>query len=335
MIILYGATGYTGRLVARTLAGRGMHPVLAGRRAAALHEVADPLGLDVRVGGLDDISLAGATVLLNCAGPFARTQPPLLRACLAAGVHYLDLAGEVEEHRTTAARDADAKRSGILVLPGAGFGIVPSDTLSAHVAARLPDAVRIDVALKTVGGASRGTAEVVLGNLRTPGVQRRRARLVPARGGADRLSVDFRDHDGAVTVVTNPWRADLVGSVPAVPQLNTYMSFPAPVRAMMHIPHGNILRRVAARLPEGPSETALREGRTAVWCRATDRAGATATAVLHGPDAYLYTARTAEHCLRRVLDGDLRSGYHTPAGLWGPDFGTDVDDVTRHDLDPQ
>lgn len=333
MIIVYGATGYTGRLVARTLAGHGMHPVLAGRRAAALHEIADPLRLDVRVGGLYDISLAGATALINCAGPFARTQPPLLRACLAAGVHYLDLAGEVDEHRTAAAADKDAKRSGILVLPGAGFGIVPSDTLAAHVAARLPDAVRIDLALKTVGGASRGTAEVVLGNLRTPGVQRHQAQLVPARGGADRLTVDFHDHDGPVTVVTNPWRADLVGSVPTVSGLNTYMTFPAPVRALMRIPHGGFLRRVAARLPEGPSEKALGEGRTAVWSRATDAAGTTATAVLHGPDAYLYTAATAELCLHRVLDGDVRPGYHTPAGLWGPDFGLDVDGVTRHDLD--
>jgi saccharopine dehydrogenase (NAD+, L-lysine-forming) len=111
------------------------------------------------------------------------------------------------------------------------------------------------------------------------------------------------------------------------------MSFPPPVRALMRIPHGGLLRRVAARLPEGPSEKALRQGRTAVWCRATDAAGATATAVLHGPDAYLYTARTAELCLRRVLDGDVRPGYHTPAGLWGPDFGLGIDGVARHDLD--
>ncbi len=333
MILLYGATGYTGRLVARTLAVHGMRPVLAGRRAAALRDIAGPLGLDVRAGGLDDLALDGATVLLNCAGPFSVTQPPLLRACLAAGVHYLDLAGEAGEHLAAAAHDADARRAGVLVLPGAGFGIVPSDTLAAHVATRLPGATRIDVALRTVGGASRGTAEVVLGNLRTPGVQRRHATLVPARGGAERLRVDFADGRGLVTVVTNPWRGDLAGSVPAVPELRTFMAFPAPVRALMRVPHGGLLRRVAARLPDGPSEAGLAEGRTAVWARATDAAGRTATAVLHGPDAYLYTAATAELCLRRVLDGDVRPGCHTPAALWGPDFAARLDGVTRHDVD--
>ena len=330
MLILYGATGYTGRLVTRHLHHQGLRPMLAGRRADALHALADPLGLDVRVGDLDTLLLSDATVLLNCAGPFAATQPSLLNACVTAGVHYLDLAGEVTEHLAAAANHAQARQAGVLVLPGAGFGIVPSDTLSAHVAALQPTATRLDLAIKTVGGLSRGTAGVVLGGLRTPGVQRTDTGLVPTRAGAYRLVVDFQDGDGPVPVVTNPWRADLVAAAPSIPAMRTYMSFPAPVRALMRIPHGGILRQLARRMPEGPSAEALRGGRTAIWARASGPDGSS-TAVIHGPDAYLFTAAAAAACLREVLDGNLTPGFQTPATLWGPDFGLGLDGVTRTD----
>lgn len=330
MIVLYGATGYTGRLVARTLAERGLSPTLAGRREAAVREIAEPLGLDVRVGGLDDLDLSGATVLLNCAGPFSRTQRPLVDACLRAGVHYLDLAGEVDEHRAVAARDAEARAAGVLLLPGAGFGIVPSDCLIAHVVARVPGARRVELALKTVGGVSRGTAEVLLGGLRAPGVRRVGGALVERRAGAARLRVDFDDGDGPTTVVTNPWRADLVASAPGVGDLETFMAFPAPVRALMRIPHGGALRALARRLPEGPSDRALARGRSAVWARAA-ASGISATATLHGPDAYLFSALATEACLRRVENGDAPAGFHTPSSAWGADLPLAIPGVRRAD----
>ena len=332
MIVVYGATGYTGGLVARRLAERGLAPVLAGRRAPALRAVAGPLGLDHRVGGLEDLDLAGATVLLNCAGPFARTQGPLVAACLRAGVHYLDLAGEVPEHRALAARDADARAAGVLLAPGAGFGIVASDCLIAHVVARVPGASRVQLALKTVGGVSRGTAEVVLGSLRAPGARRVGGRLVERRAGAGRLRVDFGDGDGPTTVVTNPWRADLVASAPGAGALEAFMRFPAPVRALMRIPHGGALRAVAHRLPEGPSDAAIERGRSAVWARAADGSGAGATATLHGPDAYRFTALAAEACLRRVIAGDAPPGFHTPSSAWGADVVLAVEGATRTDV---
>lgn len=318
MIVLYGATGYTGRLVARGLADAGLDVVLAGRRQDAVGKVAEPLGLEVRAGALDRVDLDGATALLNCAGPFARTQAPLLEGCLRAGVHYLDLAGEVAEHRSAQAADSRARQAGILVLPGAGFGIVPSDCLAAHVASQVEAPRRLELALKTVGGVSRGTAEVVLGGLRTSGVRRRDGRLEERRAGAGSLRVDFEDGDGPTRVVTNPWRADLLAGTPEAGDSEAFMAFPAPVRALMRVPHGSLVRRVAARLPEGPTAASLAKGRSAVWARVTGADGSTAQATLRGPDAYLFTALTAEACLRRVLAGDAPTGFHTPAGAWGP-----------------
>lgn len=332
MIVLYGATGYTGALIARHLVRQGLKPVLAGRRAGALEAVAAPLGLDTRVSALSDIRLDGATVLLNCAGPFARTQQPLIEACLRDGVHYTDLAGEYDEHVAAAAAGERARESGVLILPGIGYGIVPSDVLIAHLQQRRPDADRIDLALKTVGGVSRGSAGVVLGNLRTPGVQRIAGHLRPARAGAERLRADFGDGDGPVTVVTNPWRADVASAPAQFARVRTFMTFPAPVRALMRIPHGGLLRAVAARLPEGPSPEALARGRSAVWARVAAPGGGTATASVTGPDAYLFTALTAEACLRRILDGDLQPGHHTPGALWGPGLLSGLPGVQLSDL---
>lgn len=332
MIILYGATGYAGRLVARTLHEEDIEVVLAGRRPGAVRAVAEPLGFTTRSGSLNDLDLSGAAALLNCAGPFSRTAVPLISRCLEAGVHYLDLAGEVAEHQLARARDDAAREAGVMLLPGAGYGIVPSDCLAAHVAGRVERPTSVQIALKTVGGVSRGTAEVVLGGLRTPGIRRHGGTPEIRRAGQDGLKVDFDDGDGPTTVVTNPWRADLLVSVPDVPDLETYMSFPVLVRALMRIPHGGLLRTVARRLPEGPSDAALAKGRSAVWARATGEGGQSATAVVTGPDAYLFTARAAAACLRRVAAGEAPPGFQTPAGAWGADLVLDVRESARRDV---
>ncbi len=109
------------------------------------------------------------------------------------------------------------------------------------------------------------------------------------------------------------------------------MAFPGPVRAFMRVPHGGLLRAVATRLPEGPDENALAKGRSAVWARATGADGHVATAVLRGPDAFLFTALAAEACVRRVLDGDTATGFQTPAGAWVPNMVLDVAGVVRED----
>ena len=96
--LIYGANGYTGRLVAETAVARGHRPLLAGRSADALGAVARDLGLDHRVLPLETAALrsalSGFSAVLHCAGPFSRTSRPMADACLLARVHYLDVTGE-------------------------------------------------------------------------------------------------------------------------------------------------------------------------------------------------------------------------------------------------
>ncbi|MGO9754274.1 MAG: saccharopine dehydrogenase family protein [Solirubrobacteraceae bacterium] len=348
-VVLYGATGYAGRLTADAMHEAGLLPVLAGRRPEAVRMVAEPLGLPIRSAALEDPASAdrlldGAAVLVNCAGPFAATQRPLVDACIRTGTHYLDLAGEVPEHRSLEARDHEARAAEIMLLPGAGFGCVPTDCLAAHVAARVPNAKQLELAFKTVGGVSRGTAQTLLGSLHRPGVLRHNGELVPARAAEHTTTVDFQDGDGPTIVVTNPWRADLVttGHSTNVPNVETFAALPTPVRVLMR--HGRrarplldsrlwpgLLRTITACMPEGPDRTELDTGRSVCWARATASDGTVATSTLRGPDAYLFTAMAATMCTRLILTAHATPGYATPATAFGADSVLDIPGVARTD----
>src|SRR5437899_1494652 len=124
--MIYGATGYTGSLIAREAARRDRCAVLAGRSADKLAPLARELGFNYRVFDLDSADrvaagIRGVHTLLNCAGPFSRTAEPLANACLRNGVNYLDITGEIAVFEALAARDAEARAAGVVMLPGVGF----------------------------------------------------------------------------------------------------------------------------------------------------------------------------------------------------------------------
>ena len=135
--LLYGATGYTGRLTAAAAASRGWRPVLAGRSEAPLRALAEPLGLEYRVAPLEPAplraALQGIDAVLHMAGPFSETSRPMVDACLATGTHYLDVTGEAQVFAACYARDREARDAGVCLLPGVGFDVVPTDGLATFL----------------------------------------------------------------------------------------------------------------------------------------------------------------------------------------------------------
>src|SRR5262249_24121292 len=98
--MIYGATGYTGKLAARMAKEQGFRPVLVGRSQAKLRLVAEPLGFEyysVSLGETNQLDrvLRDIPVVLNMAGPFSVTAQPLVDACLRTETHYLDITGEI------------------------------------------------------------------------------------------------------------------------------------------------------------------------------------------------------------------------------------------------
>ena len=205
-LMIYGATGYTGRLVAAEAVDVGLWPVLAGRSAERLGALAGSFGpvaddesgrgsLETRVFGLDDpariaAALADVDVVLHCAGPFSRTALPMFEACLATGTHYVDITGEIAVCEALAARDAEARDAGIMVLPAAGFDVVPSDCLIADLAARHPGGRVLRLGLAVRSGASRGTMKTVLESVNAIRI-RRDGRIRRVDAGSLRHDFDF------------------------------------------------------------------------------------------------------------------------------------------------
>src|SRR5690606_35660895 len=167
--LLYGANGYTGRLILERALAEGLRPLLAGRNAEEIGALAVRHGLESSVFPLDDAraleaALRETRVVLLAAGPFSRTSGPVVEACLRAGAHYLDITGEIGVFEAIAARDAEARAAGVALLPGVGFDVVPTDCLAAHLKRRLPPATRLALAFQGAGGVSRGTALTAVEN---------------------------------------------------------------------------------------------------------------------------------------------------------------------------
>lgn len=348
--LLYGASGYTGGLIARQAIAQGLEPILAGRNAGSLAPLAAELGVAYRAFALDDsagmdAALTEAAVLLNCAGPFDRTAAPLVAGCLRAGIPYLDLAGEVPEFEALLVRDAEAHQARVMLMPGVGFGIVPTDCLAAHLKQRLPSASHLTLAFEAVGGVSQGTASTLFRELHKPGVVRRDGVLHPAWPAARSRAISFGGN-GATPAALNPWRGDLSTAyrTTGIPTIETYTAFPVPVRWLMAAsprlgtlwaskPMQGFLGWAIAKLPAGPDEAALAKGYTRLWGEVRDGAGAVRTTRLTGPEAYRFTALTALAIVARVLAGEQAPGFQTPAGLYGADFILNIPGVARVDLD--
>jgi short subunit dehydrogenase-like uncharacterized protein len=348
--VVYGANGYTGRLVAERAAALGLAPVLAGRGEPAVRAVAEPLGLPWQAASLDDPRaldrlLAGAGAVLHCAGPFAVTSRPMADACLRSGVHYLDITGEVAVFEALAARDAEARAAGVTLLPGVGFDVVPTDCLAAHLARRLPDATRLALAFRALGGMSRGTTATALRALGEPTLVRREGRLVPLHERPAVRQVDFGDGRGPRPVAPISW-GDLATAwrSTGIPSVETYIAVTerqvrvmglarrlAPLLATA--PARALLGRMAARRPAGPSEERRARGGSFVWGEARDATGRTASARLRTPNGYTLTAHAAVHAVRTLLSRQIPPGFRTPSLAFGPDFVLELDGVSREDLE--
>lgn len=343
--IIYGANGYTGELIARAAVAAGLRPRLAGRNAVAIKMLANTLGLPFTICRLEDQeglrqALQGAQVVLHCAGPFQETSAPMVEACLQTGVHYLDITGEISVFEAAAKQDATARRAGVMLMPGVGFDVVPSDCLAAHLARRLPEATSLALAFRALGSISRGTAITML-TMATRGCERRNGQLIITPPLHEVRMFDFGR--GPQPCVSIPW-GDVATAyyTTGIPNIKTFVAIPRrtqrwfslarrllPIVQLPAIRAG--LRRLLARTLHGPDATTRATGRSITVGEVTDATGRRATSRLTGPEGYALTVQTALLIVQRVLHGHVTAGFHTPAGLYGPDLICEVPGVTRID----
>ena len=344
--LLYGANGYTGELVARLAVARGHQPILAGRRADAVCALADELGLPRRLFDLDDPArvdegLAGMSLVLHCAGPFSRTSAPMADACLRTGTHYLDITGEVAVFEALAARRAEAGEAGVMLLPGVGFDVVPTDCLALHLKQRLPAARRLALGFEALGRVSHGTALTAIEGLDRGGLVRRGGVLTPVPPAWRTRTIDFGQ--GPRKAITIPWGdVSTAWHSTAIPDIEVYMAASPVLRFFSRASRWlgplltsgwmkGLLRQQVLAGPRGPSAEQRGRGRAWVWGEAEDEEGRRVVSRLVTPEGYTLTARAAVAAVERVLEGEAVAGFQTPSSAFGADFVLGIEDVSRHD----
>jgi len=345
--LLYGSYGYTGNLIAEHALRQGLRPLLAGRDRARLQAQAERLNLDFRVIALSDRSalenvLRDTKLVVHAAGPFVLTWRNMVEACLRKKTHYIDISGEIEEFEAIAQLDEQAKDSGVMLLPGAGYDIVPSDCLAAHLKRRLPSATYLKLFIRGVGGGvSRGTARSAIENMQRQGRIRRDGRIVTVPPA---WKVEERDFGrGPVKLVSIGWGdVSTAYHSTGIPNVETYLRFPSAaisgLRLMRLIgpllynrPVKRFLQWFLRFRPEGPSEAQRERGFSLMLGEASDGA-VTVRTKLQVPEGYQLTMLTAVDIAQRILAGDFKPGFQTPSRAYGPDYILEFPGASREDL---
>ena len=345
--LLYGSYGYTGNLIAEHALREGLRPLLAGRDETRLRAQAQRLNLDYRAFPLSDAAalddaLRATEMVVHAAGPFVLTWRQMVEACLRTGAHYIDISGEIEEFEAIAPLDAQAKEKGVMLLPGAGFDVVPSDCLAAHMKQRLPSATHLKLFIRGVGGGiSRGTARSGIENMQRGGRIRRDGKIVSVPPA---WKVEERDFGrGPVQLVSIGWGdVSTAYHSTGIPNVETYMAVPPAainvLKAMRVIgpllynkPVKRLLQSFLRFRPEGPSEAQRLNGFSLMLAEASD--GATVVkSKQRVAEGYQLTMLTAVAIAKRILAEDLKPGFQTPSRAYGADYILDFAGTTREDL---
>lgn len=323
--MIYGATGYTGRMAAQHATAAGLNPVLAGRDAPRLAALAAELGVEHRPFALDDsatvdAALHGVSAVLNCAGPFMRTARPLMAAAIRSGVHYLDTAAELDSYHLAETLVDKAKAARVMLLPGSGGSVAMLGCLTAHAAGRVTDPQHVRVALHVAGSMSRGSAVSATENLSAECLERAGGVLV-SRDPNESREFDFGAGPVACTPATLP---DLVTiwHATAIPNIETFVYVSGDA-----FPTGDL-----SGLPEGPTREQREANRYQASAEVTGADGSTVRSVLDTVNGYTFTPTAAVEAARRVLAGEHQPGFQTPAGLFGTHFAETIADTTIRDL---
>jgi short subunit dehydrogenase-like uncharacterized protein len=345
-LLIYGASGYTGRLLAARAHALGVPTILAGRNKARLENLARAHAMPLRAFGLEDpreidAALGDVAAVINSARPFGATAPPIAEACLRAGAHYLDVGGELPIFQYLQGLDLGARDAGVMIMPGVGFVVAATDCLAAHVAATVPDAHYLRLGVSRATLVSRGSYASMLGLFSETVTIRRGGRLASVPVGRLEHAFDYGEGDSISAAVVWPdvftaWYSTKIPNIEAYVEAGpvarwTYSLASRIAEPLRYKPVRDLLALQTRLWPEGPSERRRDNVHRTIVAEVEDRYRRGKRARLHTPDGYSFTPLSALAIAERVLAGDSPAGFQTPAGAYGPDFILDLPGVRRED----
>lgn len=355
-IAVYGATGFTGRLIAHELKRRGAEFLIAGRDRRKLERLSGELGgVPYAAVSVDDPAglrqmLGPCSVVVACAGPFSLHGEPVVAAAADSGTHYLDTTGEQPFMRMVFDRYGErAAATGAALVSGMGFDYLPGDLIAALTAEGMGPLEEIVVAYCVNGFApTHGTALSGLEIMRGGDVVWSDGDWRPAPHSADGGRWRFPDPIGeqrmlrypAGEQITVPRHVEtarvqtLLNGMVVPPRLMPLAVASSPLLGFaMRTPLRKAMGAVIRRLPAAPSETDRKKARFTISCEARGRSG-TRRGVVRGGDVYGLTAVSLAHGALLCADpGYDRKGALAPAQAFDPtsffaalaDFGVSIE----------
>jgi short subunit dehydrogenase-like uncharacterized protein len=328
-LMIYGATGYTGSLASEYAKSIGLEFIIAGRTTLKLQQLASSLNVLYRkLDVLDspahiDSSLKDIAVLLNCAGPFHRTARPLMEACIRNGVHYLDIAAELDSYEHAGELNKEAKNAKVMLMPGCGGSVAMLGCLAMHVVKRLNSPISIDIALHVAGPVSRGSAISA-----QEGAIITKPRLVLGR------KVEQEDSQGSKEFDFGDGRGYVECSPIVLPDLITLWKATgiSNIRTFVHMFRAVFPSGDFAKFSTGPvaEERMANPYHAAVSIAAED--GTLRRAALHTVNGYSFTSIASIEAARQVMAGKFVLGFQTPVEVFGSEFVECVEGSIIEDL---
>lgn len=341
--IIYGAYGYTGELIIEEAVSKGLKPILSGRNEAKLKSLSEKHNLNYiaadldNLGKLDEIT-ADCNLILNCAGPFSRTFEKVVGYCLKKSLHYTDITGEIQVFEMAALMDKLAKENDIMILPGTGFDIVPSDCLAAFMKQQMPEAQKLALAFKSSGGLSHGTATTMVENIGEGGAVRIDGKIKKVRAAYKTRMIDYGK--GPKLSTTIPW-GDVSTAYysTGIPNVEVYIYTPESMLRSMKITRllggllsipfiNNILKKNIK--PGGPNEQVRQKGSCSLFGEVEDANGNKKTARLTTIEGYTLTAKTAVLTAEKIIAGNYKTGFSTPSLAYGADLIMEIEGSERN-----
>ncbi len=270
----------------------------------------------------------------------------MVEACLETGTHYVDINGDIAVFQMLKGYDQSAKDAGIMILPGAGFDVVPTDCTSLLLKKLLPDAVSLKLAFATIGGGlSHGTASTMVDKLGEGGNIRKDGKIIKVPLGQKGFTVDFGKKK--LFVMSIPWGdVSTAHFTTGIGNIETYAGVsPGVFRLLKLQPLFNWLlrtstvrnflkRRIDARAP-GPTDQMRSNAKSLVWGQASNASGQKATVRMSEPDGYTLTMHSTLIIVKKILQDNFQPGYQTPASAYGHHLVLEIPGVEREIVDPQ
>lgn len=327
--MIYGANGYSGDLIAKYAQQQSMSPVIAGRNETTIKQLSDKLGLESKVFALSDVDsvasqLKDIDVVVNCAGPFSQTAKVMIEACLQSQTHYLDITGEISTFELAKSYDKQAKDKGIVICPGVGFDVIPTDCLASQLKTLMPDATHLVLGFDSKSGFSPGTAKTSVEGMAQGGKVRKDKEIIKVPLAYKTRKIDFGN--GEKLAMTIPWGdistayftteiPNIEVYIPASPNLVKKLKRMNYIRSLLGLGFvQNFLKKRIEKSVRGPSDSQRAKLKTYLWGEVKNAKGEIKTLRLETSNGYTLTMTGSVKMVEHTLKTD-KAGYFTPSTL--------------------